>query len=177
MWRILGIVLLIAVIGAPAALYFMSSTTGVELTPAVKAVGKETAFTIRTDNPHGVRRVALEVRQGTVAAQAEVGYPASRVWFWRAHKAPENHTLKLQTNAPAGFHSGAAKLRVTATANDFRGKETVLESDVVVNLEPPSIHADEEGEDGSNMVESDSINAHGAAVGTGIADSEAESTG
>ena len=64
------------------------------------------------------------------------------------------------------------KNEATESGDDDKGS---LEEELASGGEP--INTYEEGEDGSNMVESDSINAHGAAVGTGIADSEAEGTG
>jgi murein DD-endopeptidase MepM/ murein hydrolase activator NlpD len=135
---------LIVLIGAPAALFFLSTQTQVELQPAGKSLGPETAVGVTATNPHGVRRVTVEVLQGQARVAASADEPPTRWMFWRKKAAPKTYTLKPGTGAPQGFKSGPAQLIVTAVSNDLRRQETRITQDVVINLAPPKLQVDGE---------------------------------
>ncbi len=61
--KVIIAIVVLAVIGA-IALFAMSSSTVLSISPEVKVVGVTTPVTVKIANPHGVRRVAAYLEQG-----------------------------------------------------------------------------------------------------------------
>jgi hypothetical protein len=142
MRNLLLAVVLVVLIGTPAALFFLSSETQIELPSPVKALGPDTPVNVRTINPHGIRHLTAEVTQGQAHVAASVEEPASRWMFWRKHEAPKTYAFKPAASAKEGFKSGPAEMTITAVSNDLRARETKHMLNVVINLDPPTVSAD-----------------------------------
>ncbi len=137
-------VLFLAVVGIPSALFYLSKPAGVELQPVPTAIGADTTLQIVTTNPCGIRRLLVEVRQGEHSVESRQELSANRFRFWRERLPAETHKVRVRAAAEAGFRSGPAVLRVEAVSNDFRGQTTARQFNVMVSLEPPVLHVDEE---------------------------------
>lgn len=133
---------LIVAIGAPAALFFLSSQSSLDVQPAPKALAASTRLTISVANPHGARQVTATVRQGSAVSSASLQQPADRFFFWKKRLAPASVSLDVSAGPQQGFHSGPAQLTVEAVSNDFRGATSLRSYPVVINLEPPRVSAD-----------------------------------
>ncbi len=133
---------LIVLVGAPAALFFLSSSSALDIDPSPKALASENSLAVKVDNPHGVRQLNLRLEQGGARSYASVQQPANRFLFWRKKLAPTTQTLQLTAKPDQGFKSGPATLIVEATSNDLRGAVTSKTYDVVINLAPPRVVAD-----------------------------------
>ena len=134
---------LITLIGAPAALFFLSSPVGFEVTPAPRVFVAENTFCVNLSGPHGVRSLTARLEQGQTTVSSGIEEQANRFMFWRRKQAPpSSYQLKLPAGSAQGFRSGPAKLIVEASANDFRQATTTRSYDVVVNLAPLRLSVD-----------------------------------
>lgn len=133
---------LILAIGTPAALFFLSSETSLDLRPAPKALAAANRLNITVTNPHGARSVTVTVRQGTTMSSASFQQPSDRLLFWKKHLAPAAVSLAVTARPDQGFKSGPAQLVVEAVSNDFRGAAAQRTYDVIINLAPPRVTAD-----------------------------------
>lgn len=133
---------LILAIGTPAALYFLSSESSIDVQPVPKALAASSRLTVTVTNPHGARSVTATVRQGTAVSSASFQQPADRFLFWKKKLAPAAVSLELSARPDQGFKSGPAQLTVEAASNDFRGAATQRSYQIVINLEPPRVTAD-----------------------------------
>ncbi len=131
-------------IGIPAALFFLSTETALELKPAPKALAAANGLVISIRNPHGARSVTASLHQGSAQSSASMTEPADRLLFWKKKQGETLLHLELTARPDQGFKSGPAQLTVEAVSNDFRGAATKKSYDVVVNLEPPRVTADSE---------------------------------
>ncbi len=133
---------LILAIGAPAALFFLSSESTLEVKPTPKALAASSRLSITVMNPHGARSVTATVRQGSAVSTASFQQPADRLLFWKKRLAPAEVPLELSARQDQGFRSGPAQLTVKAVSNDLRGAVAQRTYQVVINLEPPRVTAD-----------------------------------
>jgi murein DD-endopeptidase MepM/ murein hydrolase activator NlpD len=139
---ILSLAALLLFVVAPVTLFFLSSPTGIEVNPAVKAVGDSTPVHVTLTNPHGVRSVKAVLEQdGKSSSIPGPQQPAHRLRFFKNEK-PASVTLNVgRGNAPA-LHDGKAKLTIEAQSNDLRGETTTVSFDVDVITRPPHVVAD-----------------------------------
>ncbi len=134
------VALLAPVVCGGAALMFLSSRSTLAFDPAPKAIGESTPIAIRVANPHGTRRVAVEIEQnGSRVTLAEFSKPATRFMFFRRHDAPQVVHFAL---GKAAVKEGKARLIVEATSNDLRASTDSIASDVDVVFHPPSVSTD-----------------------------------
>lgn len=133
---------LLLLIGAPAALFFLSSSSTIDLAPPVTGLGPDNEIGVRIDNPHGVRSVRLVLEQGSALNSVSVQSPADRFMFWREKKQPATFKLRIAADPKQGFKSGPAKLHVEAESNDLRGKLDTRAYDVQIALAPPRLSVD-----------------------------------
>ena len=140
--KILTIVVVLLIIAVPLSLYFLSSGTGIAVSPEVKAVGESTPVHVTLNNPHGVRNVkAILEQDGKSYPIAGPQEPAHRFRFFKNAK-PVSATLNVgRGNAPA-LHDGKAKLTIEAQSNDMRGQTDSVSFDVDVITKPPHVVAD-----------------------------------
>ncbi|MBI5085272.1 MAG: M23 family metallopeptidase [Acidobacteria bacterium] len=136
------LLLVLVVVGAPAALYLLSAHPTLELTPVPRAIGAEFLLVVRTNAPFGLRHLSATVRQGPAVSSASYSEPANRFLFWKKRLGPATHALNLTISPARGFRSGPAKLSLDAVSNDLRAAATSLSLDVVLNLEPPRLTVD-----------------------------------
>ena len=135
---------LFLLIGAPAALFFLSSSSAIELASAVSGLGPENTLRIRVSNPHGIRMLRVILHQGTAQNSSAVEFPADRTTFWRSAQQPRTFDMKIAADPRLGFKSGPAKLTIEAVSNDFRGKSDAKTLDLPIALEPPRLSVDGE---------------------------------
>lgn len=133
---------LILAIGMPAALFFLSAESSIDVQPVPKALAASSRLIVTVANPHGARSVTATVRQGGAVSSAGLQQPADRFLFWKKKLAPAAVPLELSTRPDQGFKSGPARLTVQAIANDFRGAVTERSYEVAIHLEPPRVTAD-----------------------------------
>ncbi len=140
--RFILIIVVLLLIAAPVTLFFLSSGTGIEVNPPVKAIGDSTPVHVVLNNPHGVRSVKATLEQdGKSYPIAGPQEPAHRFRFFKNAK-PVNLTMNVgRGNAPA-LHDGKAKLSVEAQSNDMRGRTDAVSYDIEVITRPPHVVAD-----------------------------------
>jgi hypothetical protein len=140
--RFILIIVVLLLIAVPSTLFFLSSGTGIEVTPQVKAIGDSTPVPVVLNNPHGVRSVkAILEQDGKTYPIAGPQEPAHRFRFFKNAK-PFNVTMNVgRGNAPA-LHDGKAKLSVEAQSNDMRGRTDAVSYDIEVITRPPHVVAD-----------------------------------
>jgi murein DD-endopeptidase MepM/ murein hydrolase activator NlpD len=137
---IIFVALLILVV--PVTLFFLSSSTGIELMPRPTAIGESTPVHVVLTNPHGVRSVkAILEQDGKTYPVAGPQEPAHHFRFFKNAK-PMSVTLNVgKGNAPA-LHDGKAKLTIEAQSNDMRADTSQATYDVEVVTRPPHVVAD-----------------------------------
>jgi murein DD-endopeptidase MepM/ murein hydrolase activator NlpD len=139
---ILLILLVLVILAAPVTLFFLSHSTGIEVTPPVKAIAQATPVHVVLTNPHGVRNIKAIVEQDgksyTIAGPQE---PAHRIRFFK-NAPPANVTINVGTGNAQGLKDGKAKLTIEAQSNDLRGETTSVSYDVDVITKAPHVVAD-----------------------------------
>lgn len=140
MQRILLFAILLVLIGAPALLYFLSSSTDLALEPDVSVLGASSKVGVRAANPHGVRALRVKLEQDAALTTASVEAPADRWLFWRRNEPPAIFEVNVTADPRQGFRSGPAKLTAETISNDFRGRTNTLVRDVEINLAPPKLN-------------------------------------
>jgi murein DD-endopeptidase MepM/ murein hydrolase activator NlpD len=139
---ILLIVLVLLVVGTPAAMFLSSTGTNVSLNPPVKMIGLETPVHVHLINPHGVRSVTFNVEQdGKSYPVPGLSAPARR-FFVERHAAPRDLTVKVGKQSAPALHDGKARLIVSAVSNDLRGRTDSQSVDVDVETTAPRVVAD-----------------------------------
>lgn len=130
-------------VGAGLILFLLSSSTAIEVEPAVKVVGVETPIAVRLTNPHGVRRFSASIEQnGARQAVFVEEHPASRFLFWRKREAPRTVRFAAGRKQYPALKDGKARLILEAQSNDFRGAASRAAIEVDVVTRPPSVAAD-----------------------------------
>ncbi len=139
--RVLLLVVLLVLVGAPIYLFVAGTHTTLELAP-VTVLGNATPVKLKATNPHGTRMLLVEVEQdGKSYALPPVSSPARRFLIER-HAAPTNLTLNLGKQAAPALHDGKARIVVTAVSNDLRAHTDSKAQDVEVMIAPPRVAAD-----------------------------------
>ena len=139
--RVLFLVVLLALVGAPVYLFVSGTHTALELAP-VTVLGNATSVKLKATNPHGTRMLLVEVEQdGKSYALPPVSSPTRRFLIDR-HAAPTNLTLNLGKQAAPALHDGKARIVVTAVSNDLRAHTDTTARDVDVMIAPPRVAAD-----------------------------------
>jgi murein DD-endopeptidase MepM/ murein hydrolase activator NlpD len=133
---------LAVLIGAPATLFLLSSSSSIELQPKLRALGPSNQIGVRVANPHGVRLLRVILQQGTAQSSAGLEESSNRFLFWRRTQPPLLATIHLSADPKLGFRSGPARLTIEATANDFRGRVDARTWDLPIVLAPPAVVAD-----------------------------------
>lgn len=139
MQRIFWTAILLILIGVPAVLFFLSSSSAIALEPDIAILGPTSNLAVRVTNPHGVRAFRVRLEQGTAVAVHAAQAPPERWLFWRRRLPPSAFAVKLTADPRQGFRSGPATLLVEAVSNDFRGRTDTLRRDVQINLAPPQL--------------------------------------
>ena len=135
------IILLIA--GPIVVLRRWSSHSTLVFDSTPQAIGDNTPFSIRVTNPHGVRRISVNIEQNGAAVTAgEIQKPANRFTFWREHKPPEDFHFAAGKTQDPNLKEGKARLVIEAESNDLRASTDSISADVQVIFRPPSVVAD-----------------------------------
>ncbi|HAX43846.1 MAG TPA: M23 family metallopeptidase [Bryobacteraceae bacterium] len=130
-------VALLLLIGAPALLFLLSTSSELALDPDVSILGASTKVGVRVSNPHGIRALRVKLEQDSSLTTASVEAPADRWLFWKKREPAARFDVQIKADPRQGFRSGPARLTVETISNDFRGRTDVLARDVQVNLAPP----------------------------------------
>ena len=139
--KVLLLVVLLALAGAPIYLFVSGTHTALELAP-VTVLGNATPVKLKATNPHGTRMLLVEVEQdGKSYALPPVSSPTRRFLIER-HAAPTNLTLNLGKQTAPALHDGKARIVVTAVSNDLRAHTDSSARDVEVMIAPPRVAAD-----------------------------------
>lgn len=134
--------LLVLIVIAIAALFFLSAHTTVSLAP-MKVVGLSTPVAVQLSNPHGVRHVAAYIEQGGQQLPLfEENIPAHR-FFFKRHEPARTLTFEAGKSKAPTLKEGKARLVVEAVSNDFRGSTDSAAADVMVVLAAPRVIADD----------------------------------
>lgn len=139
--KVILIVLVLLLVGAPIALYVSSKPAVITVEP-VKYIGNETPVNVRVESPHGVRRLTVDVEQdGKQYSGTSVETSAHR--FLTQHNAPPlTTTSTVGRKKMSALHDGKARIVVTAVANDMAAATAVKTLDVDVMTAPPTVQAD-----------------------------------
>ena len=141
--KIVVIIVLLALIGGPFALFFLSAPTALSVQPQqLAAIGLDTPVKIHAENPHGIRYVAASIEQdGKTYSTRFPQMPMTRLFFKR-RVPPRDVTVRVGKNIDPALHDGKARMTLSATGNDFRGSTARKSFDVDVITAPPRISAD-----------------------------------
>jgi murein DD-endopeptidase MepM/ murein hydrolase activator NlpD len=141
----LVLALLIAILlgGIAAALFAVSSHSGLVFDPKPAAIGTATPVNVRITNPHGVRSITARIEQGGSSMIVDqVSRPVTRFAFWRTHAAQENFHFTAGSDRAPQLKEGKARLIVETRSNDLRAVTDAIATDVEVILRPPSVTTD-----------------------------------
>ena len=130
---------LLLLIGAPAMLLLLSTSSDLALEPDVSILGASTGVGVRVSNPHGIRALRVKLEQDSSLTTASVEAPADRWLFWKKREPATRFHVQIKADPRQGFRSGPARLTVETISNDFRGRTDVLTRDVQINLAPPAL--------------------------------------
>jgi murein DD-endopeptidase MepM/ murein hydrolase activator NlpD len=128
---------LLLLLGAPALLLLLSTSSELALDPDVSILGASTKVGVHVSNPHGIRALRLKLEQDSSLTTASVEAPADRWLFWKKREPAARFDVQIKADPRQGFRSGPARLTVETISNDFRGRTDVLTRDVQINLAPP----------------------------------------
>src|SRR5664279_3638620 len=121
----------------------MSSNTVLTINPEVKTVGVTTPVTVKISNPHGVRRAAAYIEQGSARFPlTELKTPAHH-FLWRRHQAAQTLTFDAGKNKAPNLKEGDARIVVEADADDLAGHTDSASAAVKVILAPPRVAPDD----------------------------------
>ena len=129
-------------VGGATALYMLSTTPTVEMTPVVKTIGFSTPVAVKLSNPHGMRTVDAYVEQNGARQQIFLKTAPARRYLWNRHVAPESITFDAGKLKAPNLKEGKARIVVEAVSNDFRAALTAASYDVNVVLAAPRVTAD-----------------------------------
>jgi len=119
-----------------------SATPVISLPASLSALGQATPVNVHVSDPHGIRSIAAYVEQEGVHTRVwETAQPARRI-FWQRGQADSDWNFKAGAQNAPQLKDGKAHLIVEATSNDFRGKTTHVDREVVIVTRPPSVSAD-----------------------------------
>jgi murein DD-endopeptidase MepM/ murein hydrolase activator NlpD len=138
------IILIILIVLPVVLLLTLSVAPVVSLPAAVTALGQATPITIHVSDPHGIRQIAGFIEQNGVRYRLwETTQPTRRI-FWQRGVADGAWNFIVGTRTTPPLQDGKARLIVEATSNDFRGKTTVVERELMVVTQPPTLSVDSE---------------------------------
>ncbi len=140
--KVIIAIVVLAVIGA-IALFAMSSSTVLSISPEVKVVGVTTPVTVKIANPHGVRRVAAYLEQGGTRYPLTEVKTASHRLVWRRNQAPQTMTFEAGKSKAPNLKDGDARLIVEADSDDLAGHTDTVSSTVKVILAAPRVAPDD----------------------------------
>jgi len=130
------------VVGVPVLLWVLSSETTAAISP-VRVLGMETPIEVRASNPHGLRRITVELEQnGNRYRVYEASGPARRFLFLGRREPALALKLTAGKKQAPGLRDGKAALIVEAVGNDLRASVARVELPVEVNTRPPRVVAD-----------------------------------
>lgn len=136
-------VLTALVVGAPVLLWILSADTTAMVTSEVRVIGMETPIEVRAANPHGLRRVTVEIKQnGDVHRLYEANGVARRFTFLGRNEPPLTLKIAAGKKRAPGLRDGKATLIVEAVGADLRGSVARIERPVEINTQPPRVVAD-----------------------------------
>jgi murein DD-endopeptidase MepM/ murein hydrolase activator NlpD len=130
-------VIAIVVLVPIAILLVRSATPVLDLPSPVTSIGQATSITLHVRDPRGVRKVEAVVEQNGAR------FP---VWQLAQPSAAADNTWSFVTGTKTTpqLRDGQAKLIVEATSNDLLRKTAMLERDVAVVTQPPTVSVDSE---------------------------------
>ena len=135
------VILALLLVGAPVALY-LSSKPAFLTVDAVKIIGNATPVTLRIEDPHGIRKLTVEVQQDGKSYLTTSIETGARRFMIERHAAPITLTSTVGRKAMPPLHDGKARIVVTVVSNDMRGLTTEKTLDVDVMTAPPTVAAD-----------------------------------
>ena len=137
MRKALVAVIAIAVLLPIAILLVRSATPVLDLPSPVASVGQATSITLHVHDPRGVRKVEAFVEQN--GARFLVWQPAQP-----SGASDNTWSFVAGTKTTPQLRDGQAKLIVEATSNDLLRRSAVLERNVAVVTQLPTVSADSE---------------------------------
>lgn len=143
MKALLTIVFIVIVLCAVPLVYLVQSNVPVVTVPgAPKVIGFQTPVKIHVENSHGTRWIVLGITQDGKTTESRVMQTKEQTIFPNRNVPPVDVTVNVGKQTTPSLHDGKAKITVTATANDFRGKSASVTLDVDVMTEPPRVSTD-----------------------------------
>ena len=139
--KIAFVVLVLLLVSAPLASFIVSQPAALTVDP-VKVIGFSTPVHVRVEDPHGVRKLDVEIEQdGKTYSTTSIETSAKR-FFIQRHAAPLTLTSDVGRKKIPGLHDGKARITVTAVSNDFRALTASQTLDVDIMTAPPTVTAD-----------------------------------
>jgi murein DD-endopeptidase MepM/ murein hydrolase activator NlpD len=143
MKAVLLLILILLLIAVPAGLMLISRSPELAWTSSPSVLGTETPVSVQITNPHGLRRFIASLEQeGRRWSVHETSAPSRRLLFWRHREDPQAVAFRAGAKSAEGLKDGKAKLIVEAQSNDFLGRTSRLEQDVVITTQPLTVRAD-----------------------------------
>jgi hypothetical protein len=143
MKAVLLLVLILLLVAVSAGLMLISRSPELAWTSTPSVLGTETPVSVQVTNPHGVRRFTASLDQEGRRWQVhETSAPSRRLLFWRHHEEPRAVAFSAGAKSAEGLKDGTAKLIVEAQSNDFLGRTSTLEQEVVITTRPLTVSAD-----------------------------------
>ena len=137
------IVLVLLIVAAPLSLLLLSTGTKLQITPPVQVIGDATPVYLQIANPHGVRKLTVNIEQdGKRYLTQLMTSPPRRLLFLRKHEPPKLMTAIVGKKAAPALHDGKARVIVEAQSNDLRARTDSVSMDVDVITAPPRVTAD-----------------------------------
>ncbi|MFY9905976.1 MAG: M23 family metallopeptidase [Terriglobales bacterium] len=140
--KILLTILIVIIVLPVVFLLAFSDTPEVRLDASATSIGRATPLAIEVSDPHGIRHLAVSIKQNGMSYRAgEITQPARRI-FWRHDVADSVLNVVAGTKSIPQLKDGKARLIIEAASDDFLGKTGRLERDVTVVTQPPTLTVD-----------------------------------
>lgn len=140
--KILLTILIVIIVLPVVLLLAFSDTPEVRLDASATSIGRATPLAIEVSDPHGIRHLAVSIKQNGMSYRAgEITQPARRI-FWRHDVADSVLNVVAGTKSIPQLKDGKARLIIEAASDDFLGKTGRLERDVTVVTQPPTLTVD-----------------------------------
>lgn len=140
--KILLTILIVIIVLPVVFLLAFSDTPEVRLDASATSIGRATPLAIEVSDPHGIRHLAVSIKQNGMSYRAgEITQPARRI-FWRHDVADSVLNVVAGTKSIPQLKDGKARLIIEAASDDFLGKTGRLECDVTVVTQPPTLTVD-----------------------------------
>jgi hypothetical protein len=137
-----AIILALLLLAGAGIYFYVSSDAPVLTVDSVKVIGNATPLNVHVEDPHGIRRLDVEVRQDGKSYSATSVETTARRFLIERHAKPVTLTSTVGRKSMPALHDGKAQIVVTVVSNDLRAVSAEKAFDVDVMTAPPTVSAD-----------------------------------